>query len=95
VIVIAVNEQAGDNLRMSLAGFFNRKKYDFSRVGRLKLNTRLNLQTDLDEKLLSTDDYIAIISSVNCSATVSKNTLHERSSASAVGAQCRYIIIHS
>jgi DNA-directed RNA polymerase subunit beta len=42
--------------------FFNRKKYDFSRVGRLKLNTRLNLQTDLDEKLLSTEDYIAIIS---------------------------------
>lgn len=42
--------------------FFNRKKYDFSRVGRLKLNTRLNLQTDLDEKLLSKDDYISVIS---------------------------------
>jgi DNA-directed RNA polymerase subunit beta len=42
--------------------FFNRKKYDFSRVGRLKLNTRLNLTTDLDEKLLSKDDYVAVIS---------------------------------
>ncbi len=42
--------------------FFNRKKYDFSRVGRLKLNTRLNLQTELDEKLLSKDDYVAVIS---------------------------------
>lgn len=42
--------------------FFNRKKYDFSRVGRLKLNTRLGLQTDLDEKLLSIDDYTAVIS---------------------------------
>jgi DNA-directed RNA polymerase subunit beta len=41
--------------------FFNRKKYDFSRVGRLKLNTRLGLQTDLDEKLLSKDDYVAVI----------------------------------
>jgi len=41
--------------------FFNRKKYDFSRVGRLKLNTRLNLQTDLDEKLLSKDDYVSVI----------------------------------
>lgn len=44
--------------------FFNKKKYDFSRVGRLKLNTRLNLQTDLDEKLLSKDDYVAVISYV-------------------------------
>src|SRR5262249_8658299 len=42
--------------------FFNSKKYDFSRVGRLKLNTRLNLETDLDEKLLSKDDYVAVIS---------------------------------
>jgi DNA-directed RNA polymerase subunit beta len=42
--------------------FFNRKKYDFSRVGRLKLNTRLNMQTDLDEKLLSKDDYVSVIS---------------------------------
>jgi len=44
--------------------FFNRKKYDFSRVGRLKLNTRLNLSTDLDQKLLSKDDYTAVISYV-------------------------------
>ena len=30
--------------------FFNPQKYDFSRVGRLKLNTKLGLKTPLDEK---------------------------------------------
>src|SRR4029453_13743089 len=32
--------------------FFNPQKYDFSRVGRLKLNTKLRLNTPLDEKIL-------------------------------------------
>ncbi len=32
--------------------FFNAQKYDFSRVGRLKLNTKLKLNTPLDEKVL-------------------------------------------
>ncbi|HEY7284759.1 MAG TPA: hypothetical protein VH497_04920, partial [Vicinamibacterales bacterium] len=32
--------------------FFNPQKYDFSRVGRLKLNTKLGLNTPLDEKIL-------------------------------------------
>ena len=32
--------------------FFNPQKYDFSRVGRLKLNTKLGLDTPLDEKIL-------------------------------------------
>src|SRR6185436_1136074 len=32
--------------------FFNPQKYDFSRVGRLKLNTTLGLKTPLDEKIL-------------------------------------------
>src|SRR6266850_839261 len=31
--------------------FFNPQKYDFSRVGRLKLNTKLKLNTPLDEKM--------------------------------------------
>src|SRR5918911_1269003 len=33
--------------------FFNPQKYDFSRVGRLKLNTKLGLKTPLDEKILN------------------------------------------
>ena len=33
--------------------FFNPQKYDFSRVGRLKLNTKLSLTTPLDERVLA------------------------------------------
>ena len=32
--------------------FFNPQKYDFSRVGRLKLNTKLSLEGGLDQRLL-------------------------------------------
>jgi DNA-directed RNA polymerase subunit beta len=41
--------------------FFNPQKYDFSRVGRLKLNTKLELTTPLDEKILMPEDYYAVI----------------------------------
>ena len=41
--------------------FFNPQKYDFSRVGRLKLNTKLNLDTPLDEKILHPQDFYAVI----------------------------------
>src|SRR6266487_2483204 len=37
--------------------FFNPQKYDFSRVGRLKLNTKLGLNTPLDEKILHPQDF--------------------------------------
>src|SRR5499426_2811607 len=37
--------------------FFNPQKYDFSRVGRLKLNTKLGLKTPLDEKILHPQDF--------------------------------------
>jgi len=41
--------------------FFNSQKYDFSRVGRLKLNTKLKLQTPLDEKVLHPQDFYEVI----------------------------------
>ena len=41
--------------------FFNPQKYDFSRVGRLKLNTKLQLKTPLDEKILHPHDFYEVI----------------------------------
>jgi DNA-directed RNA polymerase subunit beta len=41
--------------------FFNAQKYDFSRVGRLKLNTKLKLTTPLDEKVLHPADFYEVI----------------------------------
>jgi DNA-directed RNA polymerase subunit beta len=41
--------------------FFNPQKYDFSRVGRLKLNTKLKLSTPLDEKVLHPQDFYEVI----------------------------------
>jgi len=41
--------------------FFNPRKYDFSRVGRLKFNTRLGLNTDLDAKVLRLEDYAEVL----------------------------------
>jgi DNA-directed RNA polymerase subunit beta len=41
--------------------FFNPQKYDFSRVGRLKLNTKLGLTTPLDEKILHPQDFYEVI----------------------------------
>jgi DNA-directed RNA polymerase subunit beta len=41
--------------------FFNPQKYDFSRVGRLKLNTKLGLDTPLNEKILQPQDFYEVI----------------------------------
>ena len=41
--------------------FFNPQKYDFSRVGRLKLNTKLGLNTPLDEKILHPQDFYEVL----------------------------------
>ncbi len=41
--------------------FFNSQKYDFSRVGRLKLNTKLGLDTPLDERVLQPHDFHEVI----------------------------------
>ncbi|MBN2370951.1 MAG: DNA-directed RNA polymerase subunit beta [Vicinamibacteria bacterium] len=44
--------------------FRNSQKYDFSRVGRLKLNTKLGLSTPLSEKVLSLEDVLAVMAFV-------------------------------
>ena len=41
--------------------FLNPQKYDFSRVGRLKLNTKLSLGTALTEKTLRLEDIVAVV----------------------------------
>jgi DNA-directed RNA polymerase subunit beta len=41
--------------------FFNSQKYNFSRIGRLKFNIKLGLETSLDEKTLAPNDYVEVI----------------------------------
>src|SRR5437763_14472656 len=51
-----------DNARaLMTALFFNPRRFDLSKVGRFKLNRRLDLGTDMNVRTLSTDDFIAII----------------------------------
>ena len=42
--------------------FFDPRRYDFSRVGRLKFNIKLGLDTPLDERTLSSRDFFEVIS---------------------------------
>jgi len=41
--------------------FFNPQKYNFSRIGRLKMNIKLGVETSLEEKILAPLDYIEVI----------------------------------
>ena len=41
--------------------FFNPQKYNFSRIGRLKMNIKLELDRSLDEKTLSPMDFVEVI----------------------------------
>ncbi|MBI1746822.1 MAG: DNA-directed RNA polymerase subunit beta [Acidobacteria bacterium] len=41
--------------------FFDPRKYDFSRVGRLKFNIKTGLNTSLEQRTLSVDDITAVI----------------------------------
>ncbi len=41
--------------------FFDPKRYDLTRVGRYKLNARLDLDVDLDHRTLTKDDIVALI----------------------------------
>ncbi|MFQ6083698.1 MAG: DNA-directed RNA polymerase subunit beta [Candidatus Aminicenantia bacterium] len=41
--------------------FFNPQRYNFSRIGRLKMNIKLGLNTSLDDKVLSPSDYISVV----------------------------------
>ncbi len=42
--------------------FFDGRKYDFSRVGRLKFNIKLDLSTPLDHRILQKEDFYKVIS---------------------------------
>ena len=51
-----------DNARSLLNQlFFDPKRYDLTRVGRYKLNSRLGLEVDLDTRVLTHDDIIALV----------------------------------
>ncbi len=41
--------------------FFNPQKYNFSRIGRLKMNIKLDLETSLDEKTLTPSDFVEVM----------------------------------
>jgi DNA-directed RNA polymerase subunit beta len=41
--------------------FFDPKRYDLTRVGRYKLNSRLGLKKDLDTRVLTEDDIVALV----------------------------------
>ena len=41
--------------------FFDPKRYDLTRVGRYKLNSRLNVDVDLDTRVLTKDDIVALV----------------------------------
>ena len=51
--------EAADKLFKSL--FFDRERYDLSLVGRLKLNTRLNLDAEQGQRVLENNDIIQIV----------------------------------
>jgi DNA-directed RNA polymerase subunit beta len=41
--------------------FFDPKRYDLTRVGRYKLNSRLNVDVDLETRVLTRDDIVALV----------------------------------
>ena len=41
--------------------YFNKDRYDLSEVGRLKLNSKLDLKSSLKSTILSSEDIVAII----------------------------------
>ncbi|HOW85130.1 MAG TPA: DNA-directed RNA polymerase subunit beta [Candidatus Aminicenantes bacterium] len=52
-------QESAHNLFQSL--FFNPQKYNFSRIGRLKFNIKLGLETPLEEKTLGPQDYVEVL----------------------------------
>ena len=46
--------------------FFDNQRYDFSRVGRLKFCTKLGLEKNLNQRILSPEDFYATISYLLC-----------------------------
>ncbi len=52
-------QDSAANLFRSL--FFNPQKYNFSRIGRLKYNIKLGLETSLEDKTLAPQDYVQVL----------------------------------
>ena len=51
-----------DNARTLMENlFFNPRRYDLGRVGRYKVNRRLDLQIPMDQRTLTTDDVVAMV----------------------------------
>ncbi len=72
-----------DNARKLLNQlFFDAKRYDLTRVGRYKLNSRLNLDIDLETRTLTHDDIIALVKELvrcrSCSASPRSSTRRSR-----------------
>ncbi len=55
--------------------FFDPKRYDLTRVGRYKLNSRLGLDVDLDTRVLTKDDIVALVREL---VTVPRKLLGQR-----------------
>jgi DNA-directed RNA polymerase subunit beta len=51
--------ESARNLFQSM--FFDPQRYDLSRVGRLKFNAKLGTEVPLEQTILSTDDFLAVI----------------------------------
>ena len=53
--------------------FFDPKRYDLTRVGRYKLNSRLGLDIDLDTRTLTHDDIIALVRGAGLAAEAARD----------------------
>ena len=56
----AVARDAGLSRALFEGMFFDVRRYDFSRVGRLKFNTKLGTEVSLDDRVLSPDDFFRV-----------------------------------
>ena len=58
--------------------FFDPKRYDLTRVGRYKLNARLDLDIDLDNRVLTHDDIIALVKELVSPAEAARHPRGDR-----------------
>ena len=78
--------------------FFSDKRYDLGEVGRYRINKKLNLETDMDVRVLTKDDIIEIIkyliSLINSNATVDDIDHLSNRRVRTVGEQLALSLIH-
>ena len=58
--------------------FFDPKRYDLTRVGRYKLNARLDLDIDLETRVLTHDDIIALVKELVSAAEAARHPRGDR-----------------